>query len=90
MAVTRREFLKATAVLGAVGVCALYAADIASLFSAAPEGDIHTVWFQGAADSGCSISLLQGSRPGLIDAITDFKLSVDFHPNIITILASIW
>jgi len=82
MRTTRREFLKTTAALGAATVYTLYARDIASVFSAAAEGDIHTIWFQGAADAGCSISLLQGARPDLIDAITDFKLSVDFHPNI--------
>jgi hydrogenase small subunit len=82
MTVTRREFLKTTAALGATSVFALYSGDIAEVFSAATADDIHVIWFQGAADSGCSISLIQGTHPDLIDAITDFKLSVDFHPNI--------
>lgn len=82
MRFTRREFLKASTALGVAGVYALYAADIARVFSAAANGDTHTIWFQGAADAGCSISLLQGARPDIIDAITDFKLSVDFHPNL--------
>jgi len=82
MKYTRRQFLKATAVLGAAGVYSLYARDVAAVFSAAAQGDVHVVWFQGASDTGCTISLLQGTHPDLIDAITDFKLSVDFHPNI--------
>lgn len=82
MGLTRREFLKETAVLGAAAVYSLYAADIAEVFSQAAAGETHTIWFQGAADSGCSISLLQGARPDIIDAITDFKLAVDYHPNL--------
>jgi len=82
MTLTRREFLKTAAALGAATVWSLHAADIARVFSAAAAGEVHTIWFQGASDSGCSISLLQGARPDLIDAITDFKLSVDFHPNL--------
>jgi hydrogenase small subunit len=82
MGLTRREFLKATATLGAATVFALYASDIANVFSEATAGEVHTIWFQGASDSGCSISLLQGARPDLIDVISDFKLSVDFHENL--------
>jgi hypothetical protein len=53
IAVARREFLKAIALLGAADVYVLYAVDRSSI------------------------------------PITDFKLSVGFHPNITTILASI-
>lgn len=68
--------------MGASAVYALYSGDISRVFAQAANAGTHVIWFQGAADSGCSISLLQGARPDIIDAITDFKLAVDYHPNL--------
>jgi len=82
MRVTRRDFLKMAGVLGTGAVIQLYTFNIARVFAQATDGAVHVVWLQGAGDTGCTISLLQGVNPDLVDVITEFKLSVDFQPTL--------
>ncbi|MEE9458387.1 MAG: twin-arginine translocation signal domain-containing protein, partial [Candidatus Bathyarchaeia archaeon] len=82
--VTRRNFLKICAAIGTAATIELYSADIRDIFTQAIEaqaqGDtVRVIWLAGAQDTGCTISLLQGSDPDLIDVITKFKLQIDFH-----------
>ncbi len=81
-AISRRDFLKLSGVLGAGAVLALYSFDVKKVLSAAADGRVHVVWLQGSSDTGCTISLLQGVNPDLIDAVTQFRLAIDFHPTI--------
>lgn len=80
--VTRRDFLRISAAIGTAAAIELYTADLRQIFTKAIDGEVHVVWMQGAQDTGCTVSLLQGSNPDLIDVITDFRLAVDFHPAI--------
>jgi hydrogenase small subunit len=80
--INRRDFLKISGVIGAGTAVALYSFDIKNVLAAATTGQVHVVWLQGSSDTGCSISLLQGVSPDLIDAVTQFRLSIDFHPTL--------
>jgi hydrogenase small subunit len=82
MAVKRRDFLKLAGSLGAGAVYALYGGELGQLFGQAADGSVHVIWLQGASDSGCTISLLQGVDPDLVDAINNFRLAVDFNPTL--------
>jgi hydrogenase small subunit len=82
MKIGRRDFLKMAGVIGAGAVISLYTFDIAKVFAQATDGSVHVVWLQGAGDTGCTISLLQGVDPDLVDVITEFRLSIDFHPTL--------
>lgn len=81
MAIKRRDFLKLAGSMGAGAVYALYGTEMSRLF-AQSAGVNHVVWLQGSSDSGCTISLLQGVDPDLVDAITNFRLAVDFNPTL--------
>lgn len=78
----RRNFLKAISALGATAAINLYTPEILRAFAQAEKGEVHVVWLQGAGCTGCTISLLQGVSPDLTDAITKFRLAIDFHPTI--------
>ncbi len=78
----RRDFLKTAGVLGTAAVYDLFTADLRRLFAQAADGQTHVAWLQGASDSGCTVSLLQGVNPDLVDVITQFRLAIDFHPTI--------
>ncbi len=81
-AISRRDFLKISGIVGAGTALALYSFDVKRVLSAAVDGQIHVVWIQGSSDTGCTVSLLQGVSPDLIDAVTQFRLAIDFHPTI--------
>ena len=78
----RRDFLKMAAAMGATVFLAKYASMVAEAFKPAINGEVRVVWLQGAGDTGCTISLIQGAHPDLVDVITQFRLSVAFHPTI--------
>lgn len=82
MRVKRRDFLKLAGVLGTGAVYDLYTADLRSIFAQVIDGKKHVIWLQGSGDSGCTVSLLQGVNPDLVDVINDFRLAIDFHPTI--------
>ena len=82
--VNRRDFLKICAAIGTAATIELYSADIRDIFTQALEvhaqGDVtRVIWLAGAQDTGCTVSLLQGANPDLIDVITKFRLQIDFH-----------
>ncbi len=87
MSITRRDFLKLSSTIGISAVISLYSPNIKRVFAEVnEEGGPHVIWLQGAGDTGCTISLLQGSgteeSPDLVDVIRMFRLSVDFQPTI--------
>ena len=81
MAIKRRDFLKLAGSMGAGAVYALYGGEMSRLFAQGAGGG-HVIWLQGAGDTGCTISLLQGVDPDFVDAVTKFRLAVDFHPTL--------
>ncbi len=82
MKLARRDFLKLVGVAGISAVIKLYSLDIASVFAQSTNESVHVIWLQGAGDTGCTMSWLQGADPDLVDVIRNFKLSVDFQPTI--------
>lgn len=82
MSIKRRDFLKLAGTMGAGTVYTLYGGELGQLFAQAADGSVHVIWLQGASDTGCTISLLQGVNPDLVDAITNFRLAVDFQPTL--------
>ena len=78
----RREFLKAALTAGSLLLLSRYTAQLAEAFKLAIEGEVKVLWLQGAGDSGCTISFLQGAHPDLVDVVTQFRLAVAFHPTI--------
>jgi len=78
----RRDFLKAAVALGGVLLLGSQLSRVAEAFKLALDGKVKVVWLQGAGDTGCTISLLQGAHPDLVDVITRFRLEVAFHPTV--------
>jgi len=76
--VTRRDFLKLSAVLGAGFVITAYSADIKTVFAQAQQKGVHLIWLQLGSDTGCSISMLQAYNPDLISSVVDLGLTLDF------------
>ncbi len=82
MAIKSRDFLELAAKVGAGAVYAVYGSELNRLFTQAVDGDVHVIWLKGASDSGCTISLLQGAHPDLVEVITNLRLAVDFCPTL--------
>jgi len=82
----RRDFLKSVSLIGLGATITLYTADIKKVLAQATTqveaGVTNVVWLNGAACTGCVISLLQGVSPDLIEAIQKFKLAVDYQSTI--------
>ena len=68
MNVSRRDFLKLVAVLGASYVLTKYKLDIIKVFAQAKDY-IHICWLNGAACTGCSVSLAQAADPDLLEVL---------------------
>jgi len=90
---TRREFFKMVAMLGVAAtlnkldtleaeMIEAFKSDVVETFTKAAKGEVRVAWLQGAGCTGCTISLLQGTHPDLVEAIERFRLSIDFHPTI--------
>lgn len=77
---TRRRFLKAGASLA--GLMGLGGASAAAALADALEdlaaGRAPVLWLQGQSCSGCSVSLLNTERPGLLELLTE-TISLKFH-----------
>ncbi|MGA2874610.1 MAG: hypothetical protein ABSE82_03630 [Nitrososphaerales archaeon] len=87
MATNRRDFLKLATYLGAATVATYYSNDIRRVFSQTAQqngGKIHIIWLQLASDTGCTISMLQGSNPNLIGAVQELSLSADYWQTLMT------
>jgi hydrogenase small subunit len=82
MTTNRREFLKICAALGIGLTFESSLFNIAKAFQQVKDGKVHVIWLPGAADSGCSISLIQGTHPDVVDLMTQYDLSIDFHENL--------
>lgn len=79
----RRNFLKLAGTIGAGMFLDIYSSDIVkAIEQVAQEKGVTLVWIQGQSDSGCTISLLQGSHPDIYDAIMKLNVDIRFHPTI--------
>ena len=79
---TRRNFLKLVGSTAAGSVITEYSTEVASALEQATDGSKDVVWIQGQTCSACTMSTLQGASPSLEEAISQFKLEVTFHPEL--------
>lgn len=78
--ISRREFLKLCAgSVAAAGLSQLLLPELARSLPAA--GNPPVIWIQGASCTGCSISLLNSTQPGVKEILTEV-IDLKFHPNI--------
>lgn len=82
MALKRRDFLRLADEIGTGGVFAAYRAELERLFAQAVDGPARVIWLQGASDSGCTLSLMQGAHPCLMAALIRFRKAVDLYPTL--------
>ncbi|MBI5253453.1 MAG: hydrogenase small subunit [Euryarchaeota archaeon] len=68
--------------MGASTVLELYKPQIAEVFAQAADKGVKLVWLQGQSDSGCTVSLIQGTHPDLYDAVLKLNVNIMFHPTI--------
>jgi len=71
--------LKLASTVGASTVVNLYGSEIASVFAQAKAKGVTLVWLHGQSDSGCSISLLQGTHPDLYDAVMALNVTIAYQ-----------
>ena len=85
MNITRRDFVKASALI--TGAIALKASGLMQLQKAMAGGDgaPPVVWLQGQGCTGCSVSLLNSINYMTVDEVLIDTLDVKFHP---TVMAS--
>ncbi len=82
MAQTRREFLRDAAILAAgLGIGSAPVPRLAHALQGLAAQRPGLVWLQGQSCSGCSVSLLNGERPGPAELLTRY-FSVWFHPTL--------
>ncbi|WP_025324286.1 hydrogenase small subunit [Deferrisoma camini] len=82
MAHTRREFLRDAAMLAAgLGLGSGSVPRLARALEGLAARRPGLVWLQGQSCSGCSVSLLNGERPGPAELLTRY-FSVWFHPTL--------
>ncbi|MFB3906243.1 MAG: hydrogenase small subunit [Acidobacteriota bacterium] len=74
MSLTRRDFLKASAVIAAA-----FGAKVDAL---AAEGGLSVIWLQAQSCTGCSVSLLNSIYYDTIDSLVVNTLDLNFHPNL--------
>jgi Ni,Fe-hydrogenase I small subunit len=81
MSITRRDLLKASAVVA--GALGLTGTGLVRMREAlAKEGGLPVVWFQGQGCTGCSVSLLNSIYYTTIDDLLLNTLDLEFHPNV--------
>ena len=73
----RRTFIKAVGALGASLFLQTYKSDIAKAFNGLPETKV--LWLHGVMDSGCSISMLDGENPDILEFLQLFNLNLLYH-----------
>ncbi|AKB79634.1 Methanophenazine hydrogenase small subunit precursor [Methanosarcina horonobensis HB-1 = JCM 15518] len=74
MTMDRRTFIKAVGILGASLFLQTYKSDMIKALSELPETKI--VWLHGVMDSGCTISMLDGESPDLIELLQLYNLKL--------------
>jgi NiFe hydrogenase small subunit HydA len=72
----RRTFIKAVGALGASLFLQTYKSDIAK---ALQLSETKVVWLHGVMDSGCSISMLDGSSPDIVEFLQEYNLKLLYH-----------
>lgn len=81
MHLTRRDFVKASAAIGAaLGITGTGLLKLQE--SQAAEGGLQVVWLQGQACTGCSVSLLNSIYYNTIDDLLINTLDLQYHPNV--------
>jgi hydrogenase small subunit len=81
MSITRRDLLKASAVVaGAMGITGTGLVRMREAL--AKEGGLPVVWLQGQGCTGCSVSLLNSIYYTTIDDLLLNTLDLEFHPNV--------
>jgi hydrogenase small subunit len=73
--------------MGVGAVVTIYSSEIKHVFAEAAEqtgGKIHLIWLSLAAETGCTISMLQASNPDLIEAVENLSISADFWKSLMT------
>ena len=73
----RRTFIKAVGAMGASLFLQIYKSDIAKAFNGLPETKV--LWLHGVMDSGCSISMLDGENPDILEFLQLFNLNLLYH-----------
>ncbi|MFY9200644.1 MAG: hydrogenase small subunit [Methanosarcina flavescens] len=73
----RRTFIKAVGAMGASLFLQTYKSDIAKAFNGLPETKV--LWLHGVMDSGCSISMLDGENPDILEFLQLFNLNLLYH-----------
>jgi len=79
---TRRNFLRLVGTAAAGSVITEYSTDVAAALDRATNGSKEVVWLQGQTCSACTMSTLQGTSPSLEEAVSEFKLDVTYHPEL--------
>ena len=72
----RRTFIKAVGVLGASLFLQSYKSDIAK---ALKLSETKVVWLHGVMDSGCTISMLDGGSPDIVEFLQEYNLKLLYH-----------
>ena len=83
MEITRRDFLKFVAASATtLGVGATQLANLADAFASPSSPPI--IWIQASLCSGCSVSLLNATNPGIGDVLLN-TVSLRYHPTVQTV-----
>jgi NiFe hydrogenase small subunit HydA len=77
MTMNRRTFIKAVGVLGASLFLQTYKSDMAKALTELPETKV--LWLHGVMDSGCTISMLDGENPDIVEFLQLFNLNLMFQ-----------
>jgi len=78
----RRDFLRLADEIGTGGVFTEYRSELDRSFAHAVDGPARVIWLHGASDSGCTLSLIQGAHPYVMEALIRFRKAVDFYPTL--------
>ena len=76
MKMDRRTFIKAVGVLGASLFLQTYKSDMAKALEL-PETKV--VWLHGVMDTGCTISMLDGGTPDIVEFLQVYNLNLLYH-----------
>ncbi len=76
MKMDRRTFIKAVGVLGASLFLQTYKSDMAK---ALELSETKVVWLHGVMDSGCTISMLDGGSPDIVEFLQVYNLKLLYH-----------
>jgi F420-nonreducing hydrogenase I len=72
----RRTFIKAVGALGASLFLQTYRSDIAK---ALQLSETKVMWLHGVMDSGCTISMLDGGSPDIVEFLQVYNLKLLYH-----------